>query len=64
MLRIAGVLAVMALGMSAAHTKGMLGEGQLALYCAHLRVRYSFIVGGHGQRACVDTENWPPATNN
>lgn len=34
MLRIAGVLAVVALGLSAARTKGMLGEGQLdGLFC-------------------------------
>lgn len=39
MLRIAGVLAVVALGLSATHTKGTVGEGQLPLRGAHLRVR-------------------------
>lgn len=48
MLRIAGVLAVVALGLSATHTKGTVGEGQLPLRGAHLRVRYGFVAGECG----------------
>lgn len=39
MLRIAGLLAVVALGLSASHTKGTVGEGQLPPPGAPLRVR-------------------------
>lgn len=48
MLRIAGVLAVVALGLSSTHTKGTVGEGQLPLCGAHLLVRYGFVAGECG----------------
>lgn len=50
MLRIAGVLAALVLGLSAAHTKGTVGEGQRA----RLPVCFIIIiVGGCGQNCCA-----------
>lgn len=61
MLRLAGVLAVVALGLSAAHTKGTVGEGQLPQCDAHLRVRYGFSAGACGRRSCLDAEKYHSA---
>lgn len=54
MLRIAGVLAALVLGLSAAHTKGTVGEGQRVLRGARLPVCFVIIiVGGCGQNCCA-----------
>lgn len=42
MLRTAGVLLAVVLGLSATHTKGTVGEGQRVLRGAHLRVCFAF----------------------
>lgn len=55
MLRIAGLLAVVALGLSASHTKGTVGEGQLPppgapsrVRCGSAKCEQKYSVDGHG----------------